>query len=296
MCLVYINAGYLNNSKAVFQDLSCPLIVSSCGNYRLKAEEKFPTWRPKGRLDYQLLYVVSGKTHFYFDNTEQIVAADHMVLIQPGQQQRYEYFGAEKPEVYWVHFTGNDVENILKSYHIPMDNPVFYVGASSTYAYLFKEMIHELQHCKTGFAELLSMYLRQIFLLIQRTRQAKKTSVPTDIQEEIEYARHYFNEHYNESISIGDYAASRNISVCYFQRNFKRIINYTPMQYLLTIRMNNAANLLETTDYSVGEISAIIGYEDSLYFSRLFRKIKGMSPSDYRKLLQTNTQIQNEKR
>lgn len=57
------------------------------------------------------------------------------------------------------------------------------------------------------------------------------------------------------------------------------------MQYLLTIRVNNAASLLETTDYSMAEIAAIIGYEDPLYFSRLFRKIKGVSPRDYRNLV-----------
>lgn len=173
----------------------------------------------------------------------------------------------------------------MRKYQIPMDDPVFYSGASSTYAYIFKEMINELQTCRTGFAELLAMYLRQIFLLVQRTRQEQKPSVSTYIQEEMEYARRYFNEHYNEPISIQDYAESRNMSVCYFQRNFKQIVSHTPMQYLLTIRVNNAASLLETTDYSVAEIAAIVGYEDPLYFSRLFRKLKGMSPSEYRKLV-----------
>ena len=288
---MYVNSGYLNNSRAPFKDKSRPLIVGSCGTYRLKNTKKLPTWRPKGRLDYQLLYIVSGKTHFFFDGKERIVTAGHMVLIPPRKEQRYDYFGAEKPEVYWVHFTGSEVKNILRKYEIPMDDPVFYSGASSTYAYLFKEMIHELQTCRTGFEELLAMYLRQIFLLVQRTRQEQRPTVSTYIQEEMEYARRYFNEHYNESISIQDYAESRNMSVCYFQRNFKQIVNHTPMQYLLTIRVNNAASLLETTDYSMAEIAAIVGYEDPLYFSRLFRKIKGMSPSDYRKLLKHNSNL-----
>ena len=259
---MYVNSGYLNNSRIPYKDKSRPLIVGSCGTYRLKNTKKLPTWRPKGRLDYQLLYIVSGKTHFFFGGKERIVTAGHMVLIQPRQEQRYDYYGAEKPEVYWVHFTGSDVKNILRKYKIPMDDPVFYSGASSTYAYIFKEMINELQTCRTGFEELLTMYLRQIFLLVQRTRQEQKPSVSTYIQEEMEYARRYFNEHYNEPISIQDYAESRNMSVCYFQRNFKQIVNHTPMQYLLTIRVNNAASLLETTDYSMAEISAIIGYED----------------------------------
>ena len=146
-------------------------------------------------------------------------------------------------------------------------------------------MINELQTCRTGYEELLAMYLRQILILVQRTRQERRTSINTHIQEEMEYARRYFNEHYNEQISIEDYAQSRNMSVSWFQRSFKQIVNYSPMQYILTIRMNNAASLLESTDYSMAEISAIVGYDNPLYFSRLFKKQKGVSPSEYRKLV-----------
>ena len=282
---MFVNSGYLHDSRAPIKDKSRPLIVTSCGTYRLKTVKRLPTWRPKGRLDYQLLYIVSGKGHFYFHGEDRVVYAGRMVLIQPRQEQRYEYFGEDKPEVYWVHFTGSDVKNILRKFQIPMDDPIFYSGASSTYSYLFKEMIHELQNCKTGYEDLLTMYLRQIFLLVQRTRQEERPTVSTYIQEEMEFARRYFNEHYNEPISIQEYAESRNMSVCYFQRNFKQIVKHTPMQYLLTIRVNNAASLLETTDYSMAEIAAIVGYEDPLYFSRLFRKIKGVSPRDYRNLV-----------
>ena len=282
---MYINSGYLNNSRAPYKNKSKPLIVGSCGTYRLQTVKKLPTWRPRGRLDYQLLYVVSGKAHFYFDDAERIVTAGHMVLFQPRQEQHYEYFGTDKTEVYWVHFTGSNVKNILRRYDIPLDTPVFNSGASAIYAYLFKEMINELQTCRTGYEELLAMYLRQILILVQRTRQEHRTSINTHIQEEMEYARRYFNEHYNEQISIEDYAQSRNMSVSWFQRSFKQIVNYSPMQYILTIRINNAASLLESTDYSMAEISAIVGYDNPLYFSRLFKKQKGVSPSEYRKLV-----------
>ena len=49
--------------------------------------------------------------------------------------------------------------------------------------------------------------------------------------------------------------------------------------------MNNAVSLLETTDYNVAEISAIIGYDNPLYFSRIFKKQRGVSPKDYRKMM-----------
>lgn len=283
LIFVYINSGYLNHSRLPFKSKQKPLIVGSCGTYRLQTKEFLPTRWNKGRPDFQLLYVASGKAHFYFGEEDREVPAGHMVLFQPRQIQRYAYFGKDKPEVYWVHFTGSDVKNILRHYAIPLEEHVFYSGDSSSYAALFMEMIHELQNCRVGYEELLEMYLRQILLLIQRTRQEHKPTVSSYITEEIEYARRYFNEHYNEPIQIEEFAQSRNMSVSWFLRNFRHTIGISPMQYILGIRINNAASLLETTDYNVTEISTIVGYENPLYFSRIFRKQKGVSPSEYRK-------------
>ena len=286
---MYINNGYLNNTRLPIKDKSRPLIVGSCGTYRLKTKEKLPTWRPRGRLDWQLLYVASGKAHFFFGREEQIVSAGHMILYLPNQEQHYEYYAKDKPEVYWVHFTGSNVRNILKRFEIPMDGNVFYSGAPSAYQTLFKEMIHELQNCRVGYEELLEMYLRQLFLLIQRTRQEQKPTVNTFVQEEMEHAMRYFQEHYNKTIVIEDYAQSRGMSVSWFLRNFKQTTNTSPIQYILNLRINNAVSLLENTDYNVTEIGAIVGYDNPLYFSRIFKKQKGVSPKDYRKLLQESS-------
>lgn len=58
---MYVNSAYLNNSKVAFKDKSKPLIVGSCGTYRLYTKQKLPTYRPRGRIDYQILYVASGR-------------------------------------------------------------------------------------------------------------------------------------------------------------------------------------------------------------------------------------------
>ena len=63
---MYFNSGYLNNSRLDFKDYSKPLVVGSCGTYRLKKRPKLPTFWAKGRRDYQILYVASGKAHFWF--------------------------------------------------------------------------------------------------------------------------------------------------------------------------------------------------------------------------------------
>ncbi len=59
---MYFNSGYLNNSRLDFKDYSKPLVVGSCGTYRLKKRPTLPTFWAKGRRDYQILYVASGKS------------------------------------------------------------------------------------------------------------------------------------------------------------------------------------------------------------------------------------------
>ena len=103
------------------------------------------------------------------------------------------------------------------------------------------------------------------------------------IPEEIEMAVSYFNENYNTKISVAQYAESLHISTNWFIRNFKQHMKISPAQYLLSLRMVNAQSLLENTDYSVGEVAEIVGYDNQLYFSRVFKKEYGVSPAQYRK-------------
>lgn len=284
---MYTNSAYLNNSRLDIKDKSKPLIVTSCGTYRLYNYPKLPTWRPRGRMDFQLLYIASGKAHFHFDNKEQIVTAGHMVLYRPKEPQKYEYYAEDQTEVYWVHFTGSNVTNILRSYGITKDKRVFYCGSALEYQNLFRSMIYELQMCKANYEEMLEMELRQIFILLHRFFMSSLKTDNARVVEEIDKATLYFNEHYSEDISIDEYAQKNHVSVSWFIRNFKQCTGFTPMQYILSKRIYNAEILLQENIYNITEIAEIVGYDNPLYFSRIFKKIKGVSPSEYRKNINT---------
>ena len=94
---------------------------------------------------------------------------------------------------------------------------------------------------------------------------------------------HYFNEAFSQEISIEEYAKNQHMSVCWFIRCFKRYMGMTPLQYITSIRSNNAKDLLKNTDFTIQEIGSLVGYENPLYLSRIFRKQTGRSPSCYRK-------------
>ena len=78
------------------------------------------------------------------------------------------------------------------------------------------------------------------------------------------------------------------MSVSWFIRNFKEYTELTPTQYLLSLRISNAQTLLESTNYNVTEIADIVGYDNPLYFSRIFKKQSGMSPSEFRRQLKNS--------
>lgn len=286
---MYLNSGYMNNSAIDFKDKSRPLIVGSCGTYRLLTRPKLPTYRPRGRVDYQLIYIGAGQVHFHFDNEENntIVTAGNMVLFRPKELQKYEYYGEDKTEVYWVHFTGSDVKNILRKYGIKDDMRTFFVGTSLEYERIYKRMISELQHCQDDYEELLTILMRHLLISIHRELQKERKLSDVYLDNEMDMAGQYFSENYSNKINIEEYAQSRGMSISWFIRSFKKYTGTTPMQYIVSTRIANAQLLLETTQYSVSEISRIVGYDNPLYFSRLFHKTKGFSPSEYRKKIET---------
>ena len=131
---------------------------------------------------------------------------------------------------------------------------------------------------------MLVLLLRHLLITFHRELTREHILKSEYLDQEMNTAVTYFSENYNQDINIEDYAASRGMSVSWFIRNFKKYTGSTPMQFIVGIRISNAQMLLETTTYSINEISKIVGYDNQLYFSRLFHKLKGYSPREYRKL------------
>lgn len=281
---MYTNLAYLGEAHEDIVDTSTPLLVTAAGYYRVHTSEVIETDRPNGRGDYQLLYISSGKLHLYVDGEDRIITKGNMLLFRPGEAQLYNLYSADKPETYWVHFTGSDVDLLLDYYGMPKDENVFFTGTSPDYQWLYKQMIQELQLRRVNYEDLLNMNLRHIFLIINRFLK-EGTELDSDALNEVERATHYFNENYNQNICIKDYAADRHMSDCWFNRTFKKVTKVTPIQYIISLRITSAINLLENTDHNIKQISSMVGYDDEYYFSRLFKKSTGLSPTEYRKKL-----------
>ena len=99
----------------------------------------------------------------------------------------------------------------------------------------------------------------------------------------MEEALQYIENNYAHKVNIQVIADHLSIERTYLYRLFKDITGFSPQEYLLDFRIRQACSLLKKTDLPVSDIARSVGYEDALYFSRLFKQKKGKTPTDYRK-------------
>lgn len=93
----------------------------------------------------------------------------------------------------------------------------------------------------------------------------------------------YITANYNKEIHIKELADACNLSQSHFMYLFKEEIGMTPLAYQQTLRIKDTMSALISSKQSINEIAAQVGYDDPLYFSRVFKKLVGVSPREYRK-------------
>ena len=118
-------------------------------------------------------------------------------------------------------------------------------------------------------------------------KQINNSNVANDY---LQNAITYITANYNTEIHIKELADACNLSQSHFMYLFKEETGMTPLAYQQTLRIKDTMSALISTKVSITEIAAQVGYQDPLYFSRVFKKLVGMSPKEYRRQ-HTNEQI-----
>ena len=111
------------------------------------------------------------------------------------------------------------------------------------------------------------------------------TKTTTQADNLIDKARAYISAEYMNDISLDDVSRQINISSYYFSKLFKEETGVNFIEYLTDLRMEKSKELLASPDMSVKDICVSVGYQDPNYFSRIFKKINGVTPTEYREQL-----------
>ena len=250
-------------------DSSSFLQINSCG-IQLPSQRQLITYRKKGRVDYHVLYIAAGRCKIEYEGITHLIRQG-FVLYPPNVSQMYiEYEGTRK---IWLHFTGYQVEEILREACLPYG--VHATSHSPLIEKMFVQLVTEHSQ-KMAISNEKGLLLSILYTLGKLVNHANTTN------DKINETITFITTHYNTKISIQELAASCSLSQSRFMYLFKKQTGMAPHAYQQALRIQNCMTLLTSTQLRISDICELSGYQDPLYFSRIFKKMTGMAPSQYR--------------
>ena len=160
----------------------------------------------------------------------------------------------------------------------------FQTGGEQILFYL-RSLLKEIENKHPGYNTVCQDLLEVVLLLLMRHSQFTVTFVPATRKSSKECAivRRYIENHFKESLTLDDLAALAHVSKYYLVHAFSREYGTSPINYLLSCRIQESLYLLSKTQMPLSQISSTLGFSSPSYFSQSFRRIQGISPMEYRK-------------
>ncbi|OMF37598.1 hypothetical protein BK133_05985 [Paenibacillus sp. FSL H8-0548] len=147
------------------------------------------------------------------------------------------------------------------------------------------QLMEQLRRLSTVLGNLELLEKKTLFYrLLNKALLHERYQQNSDSQPMMDQTIGYIRHHYMEPITLDSLAEQHGMKAKYFSHLFRKYTGIGPINYLIQFRMNHAYELLVAADFSVREIARSVGYSDAYYFSRLFKKHYGMSPTAVKQL------------
>ncbi len=235
--------------------------------------------RTHGAEQHVVIVCAAGRGTCTVPSGVHAVQAGQALVIPAGLPHRYEADAKEPWTIWWLHLVGQQVPALLAASGATPDQPVVGMGDPSRVIALIDTVIRRMERDETMSALLASSgaaWHAMALLAADRRTITRQQADPVDAT--IEHLR----ANVSTRISLPDLARMAGLSVSHYSALFRRATGYGALEYQTRLRMGTARELLDTTDRSVASVAAQVGFTDALYFSRQFRRIHGMSPTEYR--------------
>lgn len=246
-----------------------------CCGRRLDAEKH--RFGPAARENYWFIYLQKGRGQYHI-NKKDFVLEEGVVFVEfPGYPISYQADPDSLWTIRWLSIHSDYLDKVLQDMGITPDQPLVRPSDPAAVESVLDSLFHTIE---TDYIrdELTCMGLVYQFLALLASPEQQFYIK----QNAADRAVHFMKHHYDQKISMEDVAAHVNLEQGYFSKQFRRRMGISPQKWLTLYRLKKAENLLLKTDLTIGEISHSVGYENALYFSRLFHQTYGCSPSDYR--------------
>jgi len=242
------------------------------------------SWGPAVRDHFLVHYVLNGKGTFQVNGKIYHLEKNQGFLICPGVISQYKA-DMENPWSYsWVGFHGLKAEYYLKQANLSIENPVFTYDKDDFLKNCLNEMIKSKELSRGREVKLVGLLYLFLHKLILNNENPPVPDRNTNAKEAyIRKAIEYIEMNYASKLTISEISNYLGLDRSYFYSIFKYYFNMSPQEFLIDFRIKKACDLMHNNALSIGDVARSVGYEDPLLFSKVFKKVKGMSPRAFRK-------------
>lgn len=271
-----MNSNYKNSYKVEKKEL----ISLSVYNVGFQKCDPLYQWGPGIRDHYLIHYIISGKGTYVVKGEPYPLHAGDTFLVYPNTEVTY-FADKEDPWEYcWVGFAGSDASMILNATNFSKGHPV--ITDTPMGEDIKRQLLHIYDARGNEFKHAVEMTGRLYTALALFMQNAAKSNVRTSVNQYVQKGIEYISSNYSYPITVEDIASYVGLSRSHLFRSFEAVLGQSPKEYLTAFRMKQACYLLEHSDLSVTAIGISVGFDNSLYFSKAFHHLKGLSPREYR--------------
>lgn len=239
--------------------------------------------RVVGVAQYILIYCVGGKGQIQLNDTIHTITTNHFFLIPQNVSHAYRSDEHNPWSIYWIHFSGRK-----SSVYARFSGSVLEIDQSKTSRIidridLFSEIFRNLDR---GFSietleyvNLCLPYLLASFTHLNQFRLVKEKGEKDPVAQGI----NFMLGNLTKKLKLHDIASETSLSASHFSRLFLNRTGHSPIDYFIQLKIQRACRLIDNNSWSIAEVAREMGFDDQFYFSRVFRKVMGMSPAEYRK-------------
>ncbi len=229
-----------------------------------------------------LIFCTDGNGWIEANGSVKKINKDTFLIIPAGLRHKYGADNSSPWTIYWFHFTGLQAAGFCSD-----SLTVFNINSGENTRNdrrirLFEEIYQTLSmgYSKENleYSSICLWYLLGSFNYLPQFERMR-TFQQTDV---IEKSILYMHEHLNETINLQDLATHCGYSISHFSAIFRKKTTRSPIEYFLDLKMQNACQQLDFTNKRIKEIATDLAFGDQFYFSRLFKRIIGVSPVEYR--------------
>lgn len=235
---------------------------------------------------YILIYCIKGSGWYEVKGKHYDVRANQVFVIPIGEKHTYASNNEDPWTIYWIHFDGKMASEFTDKMYKPKDIQPGSTSRITDRNTIFEEMFLTLSDKYSvdnlRYTSCLLYGFLVTFIYLNLFRKYRDQNDRINDENIINAALKYMNENLEKQLSLKQLAQYIGYSVSQFSYIFKNNTGHSPLNYFNMMKIQRACQLLETTDMKINQISGKIGIDDSYYFSRMFKKIVGISPLKYR--------------